>query len=264
MRATLRALPIVAVAALLTTGSAAAAPAALDPTPPLVHAGEVVTVTGDACPAGQTVTQVLQQTLGPNFAKGVPPFVPLDLGSISLSDTASGVSFQITPDTPRRHLNFQVVCSDGSTSTTTTPVTVQPPLGELWWSYNSYDQFLADSGGQLFFSARNWECQRGSAATATIANSGGTTVVGPLAATVAADGLIEFDVTLPSTLAGGTYTGTISCNGGAVSGSTPITVLGDGSVVPATGAGNALLAWLAGGLVAVGLILRATARRRLR
>jgi hypothetical protein len=255
-------MPILAFAALLTAGSAHAAPAALTPTPLLVHAGDVVTVTGDACPAGQTVTQVLQQTLGPNFAKGVPPFMALDLGAISLSDTPGGVSFQITPDTPRRTLNFRVDCSDGSSSTNATPVTVQPPLGELWWTYNSYDQFLADAGGQLFFTARNWECPLGSAATATIANSAGTTVAGPLNTTVAADGVIEFDVTLP-TLAGGTYTGTISCNGGAVSGTTPITVLGDGTVVPSTGS-NTLLAWLAGVLVLVGLILRVTARRRVR
>lgn len=263
MRATLRALPIAAIAALLTAVPVFAAPAALTPSPLLVHAGELVTITGDACPSGQTVTQVLQQTLGPNFAKGVPPFVPLDLGSINLSDTPGGVSFQVTPDTPRRHLNFRVDCSDGSQSTNATPVTVQPPLGELWWSYNSYDQFLVDAGGQLFFSAHTWECPQGSTATATITNSGGTTVIGPLTTTVAADGLIEFDVAVPSTLAGGTYTGTISCNGGAVSGETPINVVGDGSVVPATG-NNTVLAWLAGALIVVGLVLRVTARRRVR
>lgn len=264
MRVLLRALPIAALAALLSTGAAIAAPTALSPSPLLVRAGEVVTVTGDACPAGQTVTQVLQQTLGPNFAKGVPPFVPLDLGSINLSDTPAGVSFQVTPDTPRRHLDFRVDCSDGSQSTNATPVTVQPPIGELWWSYNSYDQFLVDAGGQLFFSARNWECPLGSSATATIANSGGTTVIGPLTTTVAADGLIEFDVVVPASLAGGTYTGTISCNGGAVSGTTPLTILGDGSVVPATGGNNAALAWMAGALIVVGLVLRVTARRRVR
>ncbi|MEQ1703848.1 MAG: hypothetical protein ABMA25_27390, partial [Ilumatobacteraceae bacterium] len=229
MRATLRALSIAAVAALLSVGPALAAPAALTPSPLLVHAGDLVTVTGDACPSGQTVTQVLQQTLGPNFAKGVPPFVPLDLGSINLSDTAQGVSFQVTPDTPRRTLNFRVDCSDGSQSTNATPVTVQPPIGEVWWTYPVYGQFMVDAGGQFFLTARNWECQMGSAATATITNSGGTTVIGPLTTTVAADGVIEFDVTVPSTLPGGTYTGTISCNGGAVSGTTPITVVGDGS-----------------------------------
>lgn len=266
MRATLRALPILAVAALLTSGPALAAPAALTPSPLLVHAGDLVTITGDACPAGQTVTQVLQQTLGPNFAKGVPPFVPLDLGAISLSDTAQGVSFQVTPDTPRRTLNFQVVCSDGSTSTNTAPVTVQPPIGELWWTYNSSDQFLTEPGALLWFTARTWECPEGSSATATIANSGGTTVIGPLTTTVGADGLVEFEITTPATIPGGTYAGSITCSGpnGAVSSTTPITILGDGTVVPNTGGSNTVLASMAASLVLVGLILRATARRRVR
>ena len=44
MRATLRALPIVAVAALLSAGAVLAAPTALTPSPLFVRAGDVVTI----------------------------------------------------------------------------------------------------------------------------------------------------------------------------------------------------------------------------
>lgn len=269
MRVLLRVLPFVALAVVVPSAAALAAPPVPPPTltatPLLVHAGDTVTVTGDACPFGHTVTQVLQQTLGPNFAKGVPPFVPLDLGTIGLSDTPSGVSFHVVADTPRRTLNFQLVCSDGTTATSATPVTVQPPTGELWWTYNSYDQFVTERGAHLWFTARTWDCPQGSTATASIVNSAGATVIGPLTTTVAANGVVEFGIDLPTTVAGGTYTGTISCSGqaGAVSGSTPITIVGDGSVVPATGT-TGLLFFIAIGLIVVGLVLRVTARRRVR
>lgn len=270
MRSLLRTLPIAAFAALLSSSPAHAAPtiapAALTPSPLLVHAGDLITVTGDACPAGQAVTNVLQQTLGPNFAKGVPPFVPLDLGSINLSDTAQGVSFEVTAETPRRTLSFRVDCSDGTSSTSPTPVIVQPPAGELWWSYNAYAQFVTEPGGLLWFTARTWECPAGSSATGTIVNGAGTTVIGPLTTTVAQDGVVEFGIEVPTTFTGGTYTGTISCVGsnGAVGGSTPITVTGNGGGLPSMGSSNALLVVLASALLAAGLVLRVTARRRAR
>ena len=258
MRGTLRALPV-ALVLLLSAGAAnaTAQPTTLTANPRVVHAGDLITVTGDACPSSQ-VTHVLQQTLGPNFAKGVPPFVPLDPQAVDLSETAQGVSFEVTAATPRTTLSFRVDCGDGTSAITASPVTVQPPAGELWWTYNAIDQFVAAPGNQLWFTARTWECPAGSAAAGLIATSTEAVVVGPLSTTVGSDGVIEFDIVLPASTQPGTYTGTISCNGpaGTLTNSVQILVVGTGAEMPAVGGPSAVLAWLAACLIVIGLVLR--------
>ncbi len=265
MRGILRVLPIALLAALLPLGAARADLAPLTPSPTLVSAGDTITVTGAACPAGSAVSQVLQQTLGPNFAKGVAPFVPLDMNALSLSDTPQGISFEAVAATPRRTLYFQVKCSDGTGATSAPGVTVKAPPGEYWWTYNAYGAYVTSPGAELWFTASTWDCLPGATATATLTTAGGQLALGPLTTSVTPAGLMEFDITVPATFAPGTYTGTISCAGpqGRITNSTPVLVLADGAVIPGTGSQSAALSWLAGSLIGAGLMMRVTARRRM-
>ena len=264
MRGLLRILPFAVAAALLPTTRVQASLPPLVPSPTLVSAGETITVTGAACPSGATVSQVLQQTLGPNVAKGVPPFAPLDMNAIGLTDTPQGISFDVVAATARRTLYFEVRCSDGSNATSTTAVTVKAPTGEFWWTYNAYDKYVTSPNGQLWFAASTWDCAPGATATATLTAADGQLTLGPLTTSVNPAGLMEFDIDVPATFAPGTYTGTISCAGPRrpITHSTPVLVLGDGQASPGTGSDTSAAAWLAGSLVAVGLMMRVTARRR--
>lgn len=266
LRVLSRVLPI-AAAALLSGAPAHAAPvaAALSATPSAARAGDDIVVNGDACAAGHTVTRVLQQTLPAYFVKGLPPFVPLDISAIGLVDGPTGVSFTVTATESRTSLYFRVDCSDGSSSQTATPVNVFPPVGEFWWVTDATSTIRVVPGQQFFLSARTLDCPAGAAATGVLEDSTGAVVIGPLATTVAADGLMEFSMTAPAAPPATGHWGVITCEGasGPITNRLPIAVT-TGDSLPSMGAANAALAWLAAAMIAVGLILRVTARRRMR
>jgi len=175
-----------------------------------VHLGTVVSVTTTSCPSPETVVSVSHRTTHP-MAKGMPPYVPLSLDTISLAQTGSGVSFQYVPTEARSWEDFELVCSDGTTSITADPVAVHPPAGQAWWGYNTYEQnvFHADPGYVFFLGIRTIECATGETATASI--DGYDSHDWTFTAPVPDDGIVVWDVPIPADIHQGHYIIDFSC-----------------------------------------------------
>jgi hypothetical protein len=259
--------PLLAVLAALVTVPAATADAA----PPIlavltasatqVRAGEVVTVQGDVCPTGLTVSSLAMQTMPAWFPKGTPPFVPLDLESVGLAQSTTGVSFRVTAAEARTSLSFQLTCSDGSSATSSAPVFVFPPYGEFWWTFNSYGEFVATPGFVFFFGMRTMDCAPGTSASASLTPPRATTPAVTATGSVADDGVVAFDIDLPADLPAGTYTGTITCTTprGDIRNDVPVTMQG---AFPASGSAAPTLVLAAAALlVLAGITLMAVGRR---
>ena len=234
------ALALAAATTVLPTAHAAA-DSTLTATPTMLRTGGLITVTGDICPTPNTVTSVSMQTMPEWFPKGTPPFVPLDMGAISLTQTASGVAFQVTATDARTTRFFQVNCSDGTSATTATGVAIMPPVGQFWWAWNSYGTFTAEPGFTFYFGAATMDCAVGATADASIIAPNGQTVIGPLTSTVDSLGRMLYEIPIPSTFFAGNYTGTIRCAGpnGPISNSVQIGMGGSTDpnppVMPPTG-----------------------------
>jgi hypothetical protein len=232
----------------------------LDASPAKVRVGDTITVAGTACPTPSTVIAVDMQTLPADFTKGLPPFMTVDLPSLGVVQTASGVSFHVVAAEGRTSLNFKVFCSDTTETATTTAVMVYPPVGEFWWIHNVYDKFETSPGQVFPLAVRTLDCDAGSTATATLTSPDHRFSM-QQHATVGDDTTIEFDMQMPATMTNGTYVATVACNAGAAryTHSTPVLVFG--GTIPATG-GQPAAAWLALALLLTGAALAALARRR--
>jgi hypothetical protein len=209
-------LPLIALLTMAPSALPVAATSTADvveslvPSTDRIQIGTGVNVTTTACPTPNTVESVSQRTRYP-MAKGLAPFVPLDLGSISLSQTGSGVSFWHVPTTPRTWEEYELVCSDGSTNVSTDLVAVHPPTGEAWWAYNTYEQnvFHADRGYVFFLGIRTFECAVGGTATARI--DGYDMHDWTFSKAVPDDGIVEWDVDIPADIHEGHYIISFEC-----------------------------------------------------
>lgn len=259
---------LLATVGVAAPSSAAHADSTLTASPTMVRVGDVITVTGDACPTPNTITFVRMQVMPEWFPKGTPPFVPMDLNAINLTQTASGVSFQFTADEALTSRFFEVDCSDGSTTFTTVGAAIMPPVGQFWWAWNSYGTFMADPGFTFFFGARTMDCAVGATADASIIAPNGQTVIGPLTTTVDSQGRMLYEIPIPSTFFAGNYTGTIRCAGpsGSITNSVRITMNGTADpnppVMPPTG--SSIPWWPAALLTLTGTCLLIVSRRPFR
>lgn len=259
---------LLAAVGVTAPSSPAHADSTLTASPTMVRVGDVITVTGDACPTPNTITNVRMQVMPEWFPKGTPPFMPMDLSAINLTQTASGVTFQFTADEALTSRFFEVDCSDGSTTFTTVGAAIMPPVGQFWWGWNSYGKFGAEPGFLFPFGARTMDCAAGATAEAWIVAPNGQTVIGPLTTTVDSLGRMIFDIQIPSSFAAGTYTGTIRCAGpnGPITNSVPISMGGSAGpnppVMPPTG--SSIPWWPAALLTMTGTCLLIVSRRAFR
>jgi hypothetical protein len=240
----------------------------LTASPARLREGDTITVTGTACPTPLTVQALAMQILPADFAKGLPPFAPIDASGVGLVQTAGGVTFHVVATVGRTSRFFRVDCSDGSSTMTTVAAMVYPPIGQIWWIHNAYTTFVATAGQLFQFAARSLDCAIGSSATGTLTAPGGS-VVTTMQATIDADTVMDFPMQLPTVLPNGTalpngtYSGTVTCHtaqGVTVSQSEPVLVIG-GADLPGVGASIGLAPWAAL-LVVAGVGLLAVARRR--
>ena len=119
----------------------------LTATPARLREGDTITVTGTACPTPLTVQALAMQILPADFAKGLPPFAPIDASGVGLVQTAGGVTFHVVATEGRTSRFFRVDCSDGSSTMTTVAAMVYPPIGQIWWIHNAYTTFVAGITG---------------------------------------------------------------------------------------------------------------------
>jgi hypothetical protein len=255
-------LVLLAIAAPTVSHAAPSTPSTLRATPAQVRAGDAITVEGEFCPIGLTVTSAMMQTMPAWFPKGTPPFVPVDLASIDLAQSPTGVSFRVTAAEARTSLTFHLRCSDGSAAESTEPVFVFPPYGEFWWIFNSFGQFVATPGFPFFFAMRSMDCEPGTPSSASLTPPGATPLAITASGTVAGDGVVAFDIDLPRELEAGTYTGTITCRtaqGDVLTNDVPVTVQSEFPVAGNSGAAMVLAA--AALLVAAGVGLMIAGRR---
>lgn len=232
-----------------------------------VHRGEPVTVTANFCPIGLTITTLQFVTHG--LPKSPVMTLPLDPASVGLVQDATGFHFTYTPTTDRETLWFTATCWDYTTATSeATKVTVYPPLGEHWF-VSPYGTLGGAPGEAVTLTVSTMDCDADSTATFHIVGPGGD---GPTIASGTANvtgGVAEVTLTVPADAApGDDYSATMSCTAaghGTLSGGDPFTVFGTEPpvVIPETGA-SGTLAWLAGALVLIGLVLRSVAARSLR
>lgn len=225
-----------------------------------VHAGTAVHVTTPACSSPATVESVSHRTTHP-MAKGVPPYVPLDLDEISLVQTGSGVSFQYVPTEYRSWEDFELACSDGTVNITADPVSVFPPEGEAWWAYNTYEQnvFHADPGYVFFLGIRTIECDEGETATARVE---GYDTDWTFTKPVPDDGRVVWDVDIPADIQQGHYLISFSCPkaGGGYFTAQTFVIIGMPELDVLGGSTTLLRA--AGGTTLAGTLLLLASRRR--
>jgi len=265
MRRALCAVAAILIAAVAPSSTHAAANDVLAATPAQVRAGDVIQVAGGICPTGRTVVAVSMQTMPAWFPKGTPPFVPVDLGAIGLTQTVTGITFDVIAAQARTSLFFRVDCSDGSTASSAEPTRVYPPVGEFWWLFNSYGTFVGTPGYTFPFAASSMDCIAGTAATGSLTAAGAAAPAVSATTTVTDNGVAAFDLDLAATLTPGDYTGMVTCQGptGPITNRVAVTLAGEATDMPPTGS-NSPLVWLAVALIALGLVLRLSAGRHLR
>lgn len=269
MRTTLLAVPALVVAAALMPAPTAAA--ILDPlqvSVQQVHVGESVTVTGNFCPntgPEPTITYTTQTA----YPKAPIMTLPLSLASVGFSQNALGFTFTYTTPTAKTWVWFTVTCGGSEYSTSATPVTVYPLIGEHWF-LSPYGALSGAPGTTVPFTVRTMDCDDASTANLSlVANGGAGATIASATGTVSA-GVIEFSVDLPAdTVPGSAYAAIVDCASsghGTLRGGDPFTVLGEVPVeptIPETGPTRATgtIALLAGAFVLTGLLLSCLASR---
>ena len=155
---------------LVGAGSATAALAdasVLTITPSMARVGDAITVTGQSCAAGQSLTGVRVDTAYTGAARASTQ-VALDLAPLAIAQTAGGFSFTYVPVEAEVELGFQVTCSDGSVATSPArKVWVFGPYGRHWF-LQSGSALAATAGSTVNVVIRSMDCVEGSLATVTL------------------------------------------------------------------------------------------------
>ena len=136
-------------------------------TPTMARVGDAVTVSGQSCAAGQSVTEVRVDTAYTGTARASAQ-VALDLASLAITQTAGGFSFTYVPAEAEVELGFQVTCSDGSVATSPArKVWVFGPYGRHWF-LQSGGALAGTAGSTVNVVIRSMDCVEGSLATVTL------------------------------------------------------------------------------------------------
>lgn len=133
----------------------------------MVRVGDPITVSGQSCAAGQSVTEVRVDTSYTGTTRASTQ-VALDLSSIAITQTAGGFSFAYVPPEAEVELGFYVTCSDGSVaSSPARKVWVFGPYGRHWF-LQSGSALAATAGSTVNVVIRSMDCVEGSVATVTL------------------------------------------------------------------------------------------------
>jgi len=230
-----------------------------------VRAGDGVTLEATVCPKGQSVVEVRQRTVREGDTAATVPFEPLNLDAISLDQSDVGASFTITAEEARTTLWFRLDCSDGSSVTTTDPVTVFPPSGEFWWMFNTPGRFATAAGSTLALRMISMDCDTSFVAEVSMYGPDGGEPMLQVQAPFAHDGSVAVDLPFPTGIADGVYVVQVTCSSWKSDGITdgvPVYVTASSGGLPPTGSDRGLLV-AAALLLALGaaLLLGAGSRR---
>ena len=248
-------------ATLLVANDVHALVPTLTPSSTDVRPGETITLTGNYCGTGSTITGATITTKT-QYPKAPVMELPLNLANIGLSQTAGGFTFTHTPAEAEIVLWFSVTCSDTTTaSSVDSKVTVWPPYGELWF-YGAYPTpIFGDRGWYAFFSVYSIDCDPSVQATVLLQRRGRT--VSSVKDSFE-DLWMYVELPVPANTPGGEdYQIVVSCTGvrgGIITDSKAATIVPfDG--LPVIGNGQHLWTW-GGGALALGALLAAVGRRR--
>jgi len=228
-----------------------------------VRAGDGVTVEATICPKGQTVAAVAQRTVRDGESTDAASFDPLNLDAISLSQTDSGSSFTITAEEARTSLWFRLDCADGTSAATTDAVTVYPPSGEFWWTFNTPGRFAAAAGTSLALQVMTMDCDTSFEAEADLYSPDGGEPLLHVVAPFHNDGSVALQLLLPADAPSGVYVAEVTCSsvkGGGITDGVPVYVTASAHELPPTGR-SASAATLAAWILGAGCLLLVGARR---